>query len=62
MLPPILLEKFEINRVYNEQEVNDRITDFHDDYCLVRREFIEEKMMYRKEGKYRRNASYKLSC
>lgn len=57
-----ILGHFELNRVYTEQEINDKITEFHDDYCQVRREFVAEKMMYRKEGNYRRNASYKLSC
>jgi excisionase family DNA binding protein len=53
-----ILRAFEQNRVYDEKEVNGVITRFHDDYCLVRREFIMAKMMSRKDGKYRRNASY----
>jgi excisionase family DNA binding protein len=57
-----ILGQFELNRVYTEQEINETITEFHDDYCRVRREFIDEKMMSRKDGKYRRNAGYKLSC
>ncbi len=56
-----ILNQFEINRVYPENEVNEIITGFHDDYCRVRREFIAEKMMYRKDGNYRRNASYIFS-
>jgi len=27
----------------------------------VRREFVDERMMYRKDGNYRRNASYKFT-
>ena len=53
-----ILRVFEQNRVYTEKEVNEIIIGFHDDYCLVRHEFIMAKMMSRKGGKYRRNASY----
>lgn len=53
-----ILEKFKLNRVYSEDEVNDIITKYYDDYCWVRREFISEKMMFRKQGNYRRNSGY----
>ncbi|MCP4583097.1 MAG: DUF2087 domain-containing protein [candidate division Zixibacteria bacterium] len=53
-----ILKQFETNQVYSEKEVNDIIIGFHDDYCRVRREFVDEKMMFRNEGNYRRNASY----
>jgi excisionase family DNA binding protein len=53
-----ILKQFELNRIYTEKEVNEIITRFHDDYCRVRREFIDEKMMNRKDGKYRRVVSY----
>lgn len=53
-----ILDQFEHNRIYSEKEVNEIISRYHDDYCFVRREFICEKMMSRKDGKYRRNASY----
>lgn len=56
-----ILREFELNRVYPETELNEIITRYHDDYCRVRREFVDEKMMYRKDGKYLRNASYKFS-
>ena len=55
-----ILKKFELNTVYDEKEVNEIITKYHDDYCWVRREFITEKMMNRKDGKYRRNAGYRF--
>ena len=54
-----ILKQFELNTVYTEKEVNEIITRYHDDYCMVRREFIAEKMMNRKGGKYRRNAGYR---
>jgi excisionase family DNA binding protein len=56
-----ILGQFELNRVYTEQEINEMIIEYHDDYCQVRREFIAEKMMSRKDGKYRRNGSYRLT-
>ncbi len=56
-----ILQKFEPNKIYSENEINEIIIPLHDDYCWVRREFIIEKMMYRKDGKYRRNASYKFT-
>ena len=56
-----ILRQFELNKVYSENEVNDIILPLHDDYCRVRREFIDERMMNRKDGKYRRNVSYKFT-
>ncbi len=53
-----ILGQFEQNRIYDEKEVNEIISRLYDDYCFIRREFICEKMMSRKDGKYRRNASY----
>jgi excisionase family DNA binding protein len=54
-----ILNAFELNQVYTEKEVNEIITGFHDDYCRIRREFVDEKMMNRKDGMYRRNVSYR---
>jgi excisionase family DNA binding protein len=53
-----ILRQFELNRIYSEKEVNGIISRYHDDYCRVRREFVDFKMMNRKDGKYRRNVSY----
>jgi hypothetical protein len=55
------LEKFELNRVYTESEVNEIIKEHYEDFCTVRREFIINRMMTRKEGRYRRNGSYRLT-
>ena len=45
----IILEKiakaFEPGRIYTEREVNIIITDFHDDFCTIRRDMIGEKIM-----------------
>jgi excisionase family DNA binding protein len=54
-----ILGQFELGRVYAEREVNEIIGRFHGDYCRVRREFVDERMMSRKDGKYLRAVSYK---
>ena len=56
-----ILKQFELNMIYPEKKVNEIISEFHDDYCRVRREFVDNKMMYRKDNKYRRNAGYKFT-
>jgi excisionase family DNA binding protein len=55
------LQQFDLLRTYTEAEINATILKHFDDYCTVRREFIGEKMMFRKGSIYRRNGSYKLS-
>ena len=55
-----ILQQFELNRTYPEKEINEIIAGLHDDYCRVRREFVDERMMYRKDGNYRRNAGYRF--
>ncbi|MFA7578092.1 MAG: DUF2087 domain-containing protein, partial [Candidatus Muiribacteriota bacterium] len=35
-----------------EKEVNEIIQKFHEDYCLIRREMVEEGFMDRKDGIY----------
>ena len=54
----LILKEFGANKTYSEKEVNEIIISFYDDYCTIRRLFIEEKMMNRTQGKYRRNNSY----
>ena len=52
----ICLEKiaraFEPGRVYQEQEVNEIITGFHEDYCTLRRDMISEKLCTRQGSEY----------
>jgi excisionase family DNA binding protein len=55
-----ILQNFRPRKIYTEEQVNTIISQFHDDFCTVRREFIMEKMMSRSGGKYRRNSSYKI--
>lgn len=49
-----LAQEFIINKEYPEKEVNLIIAKYHEDFCLVRREFIMEKMFTRDNGIYKR--------
>jgi len=44
--------KFIENKIYTESEVDSKIKEIFEDYCSIRRYFVEEKIMVRKEGKY----------
>lgn len=43
---------FEPGVVYEEQEVNKRLLQFHEDYCTIRRDMISEKIMERTGTQY----------
>ena len=45
-------KKFEKDRKYSEVEVNEIITKSYDDYCLIRREMIEEQLLKRQGQVY----------
>lgn len=47
-----LAKSFEPGRVYEEAEVNEILSDFHEDYCTLRRDMISEKLMEREDGRY----------
>jgi hypothetical protein len=49
-----LAEAFEPGRTYSEREVNLIIADFHDDFCTLRREMVDERLMSRVDGRYQR--------
>lgn len=49
-----IAEAFEQGHTYSEREVNLVIADFHDDFCTLRREMVDEHLMTREDGKYRR--------
>ena len=55
-----LIQEFDTARIYTEPEVNEVLRRSHSDFCTLRREFILEKMMVRKDGNYRRTGSYKF--
>lgn len=47
-----LSKNFDIGKEYTEKEVNLIISEFHDDFCTLRREFIMNKMFSRENGIY----------
>ncbi len=55
----IILEKIardlEDKKVYSEKELNNKISEFFDDYCTIRRYLVDEKILERHNGEYRKN-------
>lgn len=49
-----MVKAFELGRVYDEQEVNEILMRFHEDYCTIRRDMISEKLMEREGIAYKR--------
>ncbi|MCU0496832.1 MAG: metalloregulator ArsR/SmtB family transcription factor [Anaerolineae bacterium] len=47
-----LLARFEIDRRYSEAEVNEILLRHHEDYALIRREFVDRGWMQREKGIY----------
>jgi len=52
ILEKFVTENFEAGKVYPEKEVNEIISKAYDDYCSVRRYFVDYKMMSRNKGRY----------
>lgn len=50
-----LAQAFEPGKTYTEREVNIIIADFHDDFCTLRRELVDEGLMQRTDGIYQRS-------
>ena len=49
-----LVQKFELNRLYSEQELNQMIKPSHPDTATLRRELVGYNMMKRDNSIYRR--------
>ena len=49
-----IAQQFELGRAYEEDEVNNIILTFHEDYCTIRRDMISEKMLTREGRIYTR--------
>jgi len=47
-----MVKSFEVGRVYEENEVNDILLRFHEDYCTIRRDMISEKLVSREGTRY----------
>lgn len=50
----VIAEAFDFDRVYSEREVNVVIADFHDDFCTIRRDMVNERLLSRNGAEYRR--------
>lgn len=48
-----IFRAFEKGKEYTEKEVNEIIRNYYEDYCLIRRTFIEYKLMSRDEHIYK---------
>ena len=49
-----MVKSFELGRSSEEQEVNEILLRFHEDYCTIRRDMISEKLMERSGTTYTR--------
>ena len=47
-----IAKAFEVNKEYDEKEVNEIILKFHDDFCTIRRDMISEHIMEREGNIY----------
>jgi len=47
-----LVRELESGRRYAEQEINQILLRYHDDFCTLRREMIAEKLLDRENGEY----------
>ena len=47
-----IFRAFEVGKVYPEREVNEVIERFHNDYCMVRRAFVDAGWMTRRGAVY----------
>jgi len=54
-----ILKRFIIGEEYPEKQIDNIISEVFEDYCTIRRYFVDEKMMMRKKGIYRVNPDYR---
>lgn len=47
-----IAKSFEIGKVYDESQVNEKIGEFFEDYCTIRRDMISERIMERNGTEY----------
>ncbi|MGS0971838.1 MAG: DUF2087 domain-containing protein [Candidatus Izemoplasmataceae bacterium] len=47
-----IIQDFEENKIYTEQEVNDIVIKYHEDYCLLRRELVDFRYLKRTKNTY----------
>jgi len=54
-----VLDEFDFDKSYSESEVNEKILKYNEDYCLIRRTFVEEKIFERENSIYRLTDNYR---
>lgn len=47
-----IAESFVLGKTYSEQEINERLLRFYDDYCYLRRELVDRDLLGRSGGMY----------
>ncbi len=47
-----IIKLFEVGKKYQEREINDIISSIYEDYCLIRRELVDEGVLAREDGIY----------
>ena len=52
IVPGVIADAFEYDRIYPEREVNIIIADFHDDFCTIRRDMVAEGLLDRNSKGY----------
>ncbi|MCF7859361.1 MAG: DUF2087 domain-containing protein [Candidatus Cloacimonetes bacterium] len=53
-----ILNEFEYGKKYTESQVNEIIEKYNADYCMIRRSFIEERVMTRQDNIYKITENY----
>lgn len=53
-----IIKLFEAGKSYRESELNEVIKQIYGDYCMVRRELVDEGVLSRKDGMYRMVDNY----
>lgn len=56
-----ILAQFEPNRTYTEDQVDKIIARYHNDFDVIRQEFVSEEMMHIAEGQYSRRTGYQFN-
>ena len=56
-----ILKLFNNEKVYPEKEIDSVIENVFDDYCTIRRLLIDNKLMFRSNGKYKLNHDYEIT-
>jgi biotin operon repressor len=50
-----IAKSFEAGKKYSEKEVNEIIKGFHEDFCTIRKDMVQEGLLLREKSVYRKN-------